>query len=161
MEKDNFNIIVDTREQQPWNFKTYSTVSQKLDTGDYSIEGLENVVTIERKKSVNEFATNITEKRFKDWVARLGEVEFAFVLLEFSLEDVLRYPAGSSIPKRMWSKIKISPNFIIKNLLDLQLKYNIKVMFCENHHFAEHLAEQIFKRIYYIDKNRRDDNETG
>ncbi len=160
MANEDFNIIVDTREQQPWNFKTYGTVSQKLDTGDYSIEGLENLVAIERKKSVNEFATNITEKRFKDWVERLGNVEFAFVLLEFGLEDVLRYPAGSSIPKKMWNKIKISPNFIIKNLLDLQLKYNIKVLFCENHHFAEHLAEQIFKRIYYIDKNRRDNNET-
>ncbi len=70
MANEDFNIIVDTREQQPWNFKTYGTVSQKLDTGDYSIEGLENLVAIERKKSVNEFATNITEKRFKDWVER-------------------------------------------------------------------------------------------
>lgn len=161
MSEDDFTIIVDTREQQPWNFKTYGTVSQKLDTGDYSVVGLENIVTVERKKSVNEFATNITEKRFKDWVGRLADIEFAFVLLEFGLEDVLRYPVGSNIPKRMWSKIKISPNFIIKNLLDIQLKYNINVLFCENHHYAEHLAEQIFKRVYYINKNRSKDHETG
>jgi ERCC4-type nuclease len=160
MQNDDFTIIVDTREQQPWHFKNYATANHKLDTGDYSVEGLEKIVTIERKKSVNEFANNIVEKRFKDWTSRLSEVEFPFVLLEFSLDDVLRYPVGSNIPKRMWDKIKISPNYIIKNLLELNLHYNINVVFCDNHRNAEHLAEQIFKRVYYLDKNRRKSDET-
>lgn len=160
MQSDDFTIIVDTREQQPWEFSHYATSKNKLDTGDYSIEGLENIVTIERKKSVNEFANNITEKRFKDWTQRLSEIEFAFVLLEFSLTDILRYPIGSNIPKKLWDKIRISPNYIIKNLLELNLHYNIKVMLCDNAANAEHMAEQIFKRIYYLDKNRRKSNET-
>ena len=160
MQSDDFTIIVDSREQQPWDFKNYATAKQKLDTGDYSIEGLENIVTIERKKSVNEFANNITEKRFKDWTGRLSEVEFSYVLLEFNLSDVLRYPVGSNIPKRMWDKIRISPNYIIKNLLELNLNYNIDVIFCDNAANAEHLAEQIFKRIFYLEKNRRTNDET-
>lgn len=160
MINNDFTIIVDTREQQPWEFKHYATAVQKLDTGDYSVVGLENLVTIERKKSVNEFANNITEKRFKDWVGRLSLIEFPFVLLEFSLTDILQYPIGSNIPKRMWDKIKISPNYIIKNLLELNLHYNINVILCDNHHNAEHIAEQIFKRVYYLDKNRRHNNET-
>jgi ERCC4-type nuclease len=160
MENEDFIIIIDTREQQPWHFNHYATAVQKLDTGDYSVVGLENIVTIERKKSVNEFANNITEKRFKDWVGRLSTVEFPFVLLEFSLSDILRYPIGSNIPKNMWNKIKISPNYIIKNLLELNLHYNINVILCDNHRNAEHIAEQIFKRIYYLDKNRRNKNET-
>lgn len=160
MENEDFTIIIDTREQQPWHFPQRATAIQKLDTGDYSLIGLENIVTIERKKSVNEFATNITEKRFKDWVGRLATVEFPFVLLEFSLSDILRYPIGSNIPKKMWNKIKISPNYILKNLLELQLYYNINVILCDNHYNAERLAEQIFKRIYYLDKNRRNNNET-
>ena len=155
-----FTIIIDTREQQPWEFKNYGTTVAKLDTGDYSIDGLQDVVTIERKKSVNEFASNITEKRFKDWVGRLSKLEYSFVLLEFNLEDVLKYPVGSNIPKRMWDKIKISPNYIIKNLLELHLNHNICVLFCDNHKNAEHIAEQIFKRIYYIEKNRRRPDET-
>ena len=159
MEENDFTIIVDTREQQPWHFKNYATAISKVDTGDYTVQGLENIVTIERKKSVNEFANNITEKRFKDWVGRLSDIEFPFVLLEFSLTDILNYPIGSNIPKRMWNKIKIRPNYIIKNLLELNLYYNINVVLCDNHRNAEHLAEQIFKRVYYIDKNRRSDND--
>ena len=154
MQNENFTIIVDSREQQPWDFKHYATAKHKLDTGDYSIEGMEHIVAIERKKSVNEFANNITEKRFKDWTSRLSNVEFSYVLLEFNLSDVLRYPIGSSIPKKVWNKIKISPNYIIKNLLELNLKYNIEVIFCDNAINAEHMAEQIFKRIFYLDKNR-------
>ena len=36
-------IIIDTREQKPWGFSSYSnivTTSRKLDNGDYSIIGL-------------------------------------------------------------------------------------------------------------------------
>lgn len=157
---DNFTIIIDTREQQPWNFKNYELTSAKLDTGDYSIEGLQDFVTIERKKSVNEFANNITEKRFKDWIDRLSKIEFAFILLEFSINDVLKYPAGSGIPQKMWSRIKISPNYIIKNILEISMIYKIPVLFCDNHSNAEHMAEQILKRAYYTDKKRRKADET-
>ena len=55
---DDFTIIIDTREQQPWTFEHYTTANRKLDTGDYSVEGLENLLAIERKKSINEIANN-------------------------------------------------------------------------------------------------------
>ena len=61
-----FNIIIDTREQQAWEFPRHATANKKLDTGDYSLAGMEEVLCIERKKSVSEIASNITEKRFED-----------------------------------------------------------------------------------------------
>ena len=79
MTNDSFTIIVDTREQQPWTFDNYVTANQKLDTGDYSILGMENILAIERKKSVSEFANNITESRFKDVVARLSQLKHSFL----------------------------------------------------------------------------------
>jgi ERCC4-type nuclease len=149
MKNEDFRIIVDTREQQPWSFEDYSTSIAKLDTGDYSIEGLEDTICIERKKSVSEVANNITESRFKDVINRLKEIKYPFVLLEFDLYDVLRYPVGSNVPKRMWSKIRISPAFIMKNILDLELKHNIHVIFCGDEVNASKLAGMIFKRMYY------------
>lgn len=149
MKNEDFRIIVDTREQQPWFFEDYSTTVAKLDTGDYSIEGLENFICIERKKSVSEIANNITESRFKDVIDRLQTIKYPFVLLEFNLDSVLKYPVGSNVPKRMWNKIRISPAFIMKNILDLELKHNIKVIFCGNHSNANKLAGMIFKRMYY------------
>jgi hypothetical protein len=149
---DDFTIIIDTREQQPWTFEHYTTASKKLDTGDYSIEGLEELLCIERKKSINEVANNITESRFKDVVSRMSTFKYAFLLLEFDLENVLSYPIGSNLPKRLWDKVKISPQFILKHLLELQINHNIKVLFCGDQSNAEKLAEAILKKVHYIER---------
>ena len=62
---DDLKIIVDTREQQPWSFDFNEIAVAKLDTGDYSVAGLEEILCIERKKSVSEIANNIVDKRPK------------------------------------------------------------------------------------------------
>jgi hypothetical protein len=156
-----FTIIIDTREQQPWSFSEYVVANKKLDTGDYSIDGLQEIFAIERKKSINEIANNIVEPRFKDVIARLSQLKYSFLLLEFSMTDVLNYPIGSNLPKKMWDKVKITPAFIMKNILDWQLKHNIKVLFCNNASNAEKIAEYILKRIYLTTSiERKKSNET-
>lgn len=152
MNDPDFTIIIDTREQQPWQFSHFATAHKKLDTGDYSIDGLQHLLCIERKKSVSEFANNIVESRFKDVIIRMSQLKYSFLLLEFDLEDILIYPIGSTVPKRMWDKIKISPTFLLKNILELQLNHNIIVYFCGSSSNAEKMAEYIFKKIYYIEK---------
>lgn len=147
-----FTIIVDTREQKPWTFPHQATASHKLDTGDYSIEGYESVLAIERKRNVAEVANNITEKRFKDVVDRLSKIKHSFILLEFDLQDVMTYPIGSDIPKRLWDKIRISPAFILKHLIDLQIDHNIKIIFCGNSANAEKMALSIMKKIHKLEK---------
>lgn len=151
MKNSDFTIIVDTREQQPWAFENYATAHKKLDTGDYSIEGLQHLLCIERKKSVSEFANNIVESRFQDVVMRMSQLKYSFLLLEFSLHDILIYPVGSTVPKKMWDKIKITPAFLMKHILELQLQHNIKVYFCGNSSNAEKMAEFILKKINYVE----------
>lgn len=151
MNKYDFTIVVDTREQQPWEFPNYTIANRKLDTGDYSIEGLENILCIERKKSSSEFANNIVESRFKDVIERMSNIKYAFLLLEFDLKDLLVYPIGSTVPRRMWDKIKISPAFLLKNILELQLNHNIIVYFCGDADNAGKMAEHILKKIHYIE----------
>lgn len=148
---NDFTIIVDTREQQPWTFDNYAVAHRKLDAGDYSIEGLENILAIERKKSVNEIANNIIESRFKDAIARLAQHKYAFLLLEFDIQNVLNYPIGSNLPKRLWDKIKISPAFLMKHILEWQTEHNIKVMFCGSSSDAESVAEFILNKVYYLE----------
>ena len=153
MNNPDFTIIIDTREQQPWSFDHYSKANIKLDAGDYSIQGLQHLLGIERKKSVNEIANNITEPRFKDAIARLAELKYSFLLLEFDIENILNYPIGSNLPKRLWDKVKISPSFLMKHVLDWQLVHNINVIFCGDSSSAERTAEMILKKIYYIEKD--------
>jgi ERCC4-type nuclease len=146
---DQFTIIVDTREQQPWEFELYATANKKLDTGDYSIEGLEHVLAIERKKSVSEIANNISESRFKDVLERLSKIPYKFMLLEFDLEDIYNFPIGSNIPKRLWSKLKINPKYLLKCLTEIQLNYGIHIVYCGSTENAKKMAESIIKKVYY------------
>jgi ERCC4-type nuclease len=148
MLKHDYTIIVDTREQKPWSFPEHTIAVSKLDTGDYSIQGLEDILCIERKRNVSEIANNITEKRFTDVLSRMSKYRFPFILLEFELNDVLDFPIGSDIPKKLWDKIKIKPQFILKNLIEMCLLYNIYVIFCGSKANAEIYAESIMNKVY-------------
>ena len=148
MTPQDFTIIIDTREQKPWTFNDHLTCHAKLDTGDYAIKGLEHELCIERKRSVAEIANNITENRFVDVIDRMDKIPLCFLLLEFNLDTVLNYPVGSGIPQRLWSRIRISPQYILKHLLELQMKHNIKVVFCGDAANAEILALAIMNRVY-------------
>lgn len=148
MTKDPFTVIIDTREQLPWEFGLHITAKKKLDTGDYSIEGLENILAIERKKSVSEIANNITESRFKDVLNRLGAIPHSFMLLEFEIDDIYSFPVGSDVPKKLWDKLKISGNYIMKYLVEAQLNHNIHILYCGSAETAERVAVGIMKRVY-------------
>ena len=147
-----FNIIIDTREQQAWEFPKHTTANKKLDTGDYSLGGLEDILCIERKKSVSEIASNITEKRFEDVLERMTAYKYTYMIFEFSLTDVLMYPQGSEIPRHKWKYIRISPNFILKKLSEYMGKYNIRIIFGDSSKNAEKIAMALMRRVYEIER---------
>ena len=100
MNNIDFTVIVDTREQQPWTLKYHSTAIQKLDTGDYSVQGYEDLICIERKHSISEFVSNMSEKRFLDVLNRMTKYKYSYIVMEFNFDDVLNFPIGSDIPKK-------------------------------------------------------------
>ena len=147
-----FLVIKDTRERDGWYFKESNycqgMVDKKLDTGDYSVEGLEDVLCIERKGSVSELANNIVDKRFDRELERMRSFEFRFLLLEFSLEDVRAFPVGSDIPKRTWDKLRVSGNFLMKKISEIQTCYGVHVIPCGDKFSAWHMASSIMKRVH-------------
>jgi hypothetical protein len=145
---DPFTIIVDTREQMPWEFGFHVTSKKKLDTGDYSIQGMESIFTIERKMSVSEIANNITENRFKDVLERLSKIPHSYIIMEFDIEDIYTFPVGSDVPKKMWEKLRIKGNYIMKILLEASINYNVHLLFCGDADNAERTAISLIKRIY-------------
>lgn len=148
MKADDFTIIVDTREQNAWEFGNHTTSRTKLDTADYSIEGLEHLLAIERKQSVSEVATNITEKRFPAFLERLSLIPHKFMLFEFDLEDVYNFPVGSEIPKNKWDKLKVKNNYILKQISLFHIKYGIHTVFCGGADNAEKMAVRIMRTVY-------------
>ena len=90
-----FFVIKDTREQSGYYFSKYGTcagmVEQKLDTGDYSIQGFEDKICIERKGCVEELAINLGSKKhaFMNEIERMKDFPYKFLVFEFSLTDLM------------------------------------------------------------------------
>ena len=149
----NFTVIKDTREQEGYHFSKYDKcegmVERKLDTGDYSIEGLEERICVERKASPEELATNLGQKKhaFMNEIERMKPFRHKFILLEFSLQDLVDFPEGSRIPESQKAKVKISGKYMLKMLMEFQLKHNIHVVFCGNKYNAFLTLTSLFKRI--------------
>jgi len=64
---DKFSIIRDTREKEGWNFDFYSSCaieSRGLKTGDYTLEGLEEILEVftEMKQGILKFVPGMTRR---------------------------------------------------------------------------------------------------
>jgi len=112
-----YKVIRDTREQNGWTFMAgkacEGTISGTLKTGDYSIEGYQDILTLERKGSIAELATNLVEDRFERELERMESFKYAFMILEFSMDDLIKYPKGSGIPSYQMKSVKLNPFFYL------------------------------------------------
>jgi len=128
-----FTIVIDSREQTPYEFKDKPSIVKGLKTGDYSILGYEDRFAIERK-SYQDFVGSIGSgrERFEREIQRGAEMERFAVVLEFDLKNVWsKYISSKRYIKTKDGKSpKTHPNSIINTALMWTLKYNIPIFFC-------------------------------
>jgi len=145
-------VIRDTREKagHGWKWRKagicLGTQVEKLNTGDYSLLGFENILAIERKGSVSEWANNIVKPRFERELERLALFQYAYVLLEFTESDVKIYPACSGIPRYKWQYLRFGGTFILKRTYEMIEKYpTIHFVFCGTS--GKQIAKDIFETV--------------
>lgn len=142
-------IVRDTREQAPFafqnvdeNFDVIHVVDKALDTGDYSIAGFENRITIERK-SVSDFYQSIgaDRERFEREAERLAKMEFAAIVIEGNWKDI-----WDERP----STIQMSAKSATHTILSWQVRYGIHFHLSEHRRHAEiatfHLLRHFWKQ---------------
>jgi hypothetical protein len=144
--------IIDTREKEQYRYvfaeEFGQPLVQKLHSGDYSLEGLEEIFAIERKRTVAEIAQNITEKRFADWTSRLGALEFPYILCEFSYSDIYNFPRFENLQSYIKRKIRVTGPYVTSKLLQLNVDFpRINIIFAGNKAYANYLAECIMLKI--------------
>lgn len=148
-----FTVIKDTREQDGYHFSSFTTcagmIEKKLDTGDYSIVGLEDKICIERKGCVEELAVNLGQKKhpFLDEISRMRNFPHKYLILEFSLEDLIKFPEDTRIPIKNKASVKITGRYMLKCLIEFQLYDSIQILFCGDKYNAFLAVSSIFKRI--------------
>jgi hypothetical protein len=143
-------IIKDTREKENfgWDFPCEVKV-RKLDTGDYTLEGLESYIIIERKCTPTEIGMNlgVDIKRFERELVRLKDFTLAYLVCEFSLSSLLAFPKGCRIPASKLSKIKLTGKFLVSELSSLCKKYEIELIYTNGREDAISKVWDIFQLI--------------
>ena len=83
-------IIIDTREQLPYDFGDNPVRFQKLEVGDYSLVGLESLVVCERKRHTELASCLGTQReRFLAEIERGSELKRLHVIVEASFKGVM------------------------------------------------------------------------
>jgi hypothetical protein len=152
LKASSYVVIRDTREKpgHGWTFDKSATCGgtkvSTLKTGDYTLVGYEDILCVERKGCVREFAMNLLQKRFEAELVRMTKFAVAVVVLEFDFEDIIRWPEGSGIPKYKWRKLKVRSSLLLKKFWDLKIAYpNIQFMFAGYH--GKEAVSSLFKRV--------------
>lgn len=132
-------VIVDTREQLPWKFPGFEYQVQALKSGDYSLAGYENQVSIERK-SLNDFIGTLTKgrERFERELKRLESCRYKCVVVETDLAAIFNHEYNSAM----------TPKSVIGLVLRLMMDYNIPVFFASDRNIAAKFAISFLKRAY-------------
>jgi len=131
-------VIIDTREQLPYNFTLESTRAA-LKTGDYSLAGLESVVSIERK-SLDDFIGCITagRERFEKELSRADTLERFWVVIEANL---------TSIESGLY-RSKVNPESVLGTLAAWSNRYKVCFMFADNRKSGQKLTERLLKHAW-------------
>lgn len=131
---EDFTIIVDTREQKPWVFDNSKLGTLK--TGDYSIEGYEDRIGIERK-STDDFAQSIGKgrTRFMKEMERAKRIKHFCIIIEGSWYDLF---VGNY-------RAQTLPASAIGTAMSIMAKYQIPVILAETRKQAQTLAQKFLR----------------
>jgi len=138
-------IIIDTREQLPYSFSHPSEI-RTLKTGDYSIEGLENSVVVERKRH-NEIVQCMTweRDRFERELERSNKFRRFHLVIEASMNGILNclyedWPNGTH------------PHSIRGTLIAWQNRYpSLRIWTPGDRETAQTLVEHLLKKSWTDD----------
>ena len=142
----NYKIIVDSREQKPLWKK--NIIVKKLNIGDYSIEGYENKISIERKSLGDLFGTlGKGNKRFKKELEKSKEYDYFAIVIEGSFLSCL----NKKFEGAHFSKMK--GYIITKIIFTLHIKYGINIFFTNGRVESKSIIKHIFNSYINIYSN--------
>lgn len=134
---ESFTVIVDSREQKPYRFERMAVAA--LPAGDYSIQGLEGEVAIERKSRQDAYASlGSGRARFERELQRLSRLKYAAIVVESTLPDFLTPPPFT----------KMNPKAAVNSLIAWSVKYRVCVFFAGDRVHAQTLTRRLLEKYW-------------
>ncbi len=133
-------IVIDTREQTPFVFpEGVQTVSGTLQSGDYSLQGFTDLVTIERK-SLPDIVGCIGQgrDRFERELMRLRGYRYKAVIIEANLKQC---EAGK------W-RGKILPQQLLGSIASWRVKYGVEFIYACNADFGAKETYRLLRKFH-------------
>lgn len=123
-------VLIDTREQDPLplyaNHRNWIGGEKRvaLKTGDYTVEGMEGVLALERKSLPDVVACTVTyRRRFLAVCSRLARFRWKAILVEATFEDLKEGFDSYDIPS------DVHPNAVCGTLDAIEAKFGIPVIY--------------------------------
>ncbi|MDQ1333635.1 MAG: hypothetical protein QG552_585 [Thermodesulfobacteriota bacterium] len=142
-------VLVDTREKTPFDFSRFTNwIGQvkrcKLSVGDYSVQGMEEILALERKTISDLITTVIQERpRFFRMCERLSQYRWRALILEASYEDI-KSPYDDEFTVA-------HPNAVSGTLDALEARFGIPVIYTSSYRLLaeEKAASWLSKHFTY------------
>jgi ERCC4-type nuclease len=123
-------VLVDTREREPFPLHTShpnwigGERRVTLKTGDYTVEGMETLLSLERKNLADLVACTVTcRRRFLAVCGRLARFRWKAILVEATFEDIKGGFEPFEIPS------DVHPNAVCGTLDAIEAKFGIPVIY--------------------------------
>lgn len=139
-------VLIDTREQNPFSFSRFhgwfAGIEKKpLKLGDYSVVGLEEICTVERK-DLSDLVHSFTVERsvFIDRLRQMGSYPQRLLVITAALSQV----------KSPYSYSTVSPNKIIQSLIAASVGLQVPFLCVETHELGEEIvASYLYQAFLY------------
>jgi hypothetical protein len=146
-----YSVCRDSREKRGFgwwfeeNLQCDGTIIKTMRTGDYSIDGMEDTLVIDRKGCLSEFAANLTDKRFEREMERMSHIDQSIVMLEFEYEDFENWPKSAGLTNNQIAQVKTSAKFLRKKVHEFCERYGVRFIFAGSD--GQEIANDIFLEV--------------
>jgi DNA excision repair protein ERCC-4 len=143
-------IVIDTREQTPFVFpEGVQTVGGTLQSGDYSLQGFTDLVTIERK-SLPDMVGCIGQgrERFERELIRLRGYRYKAVVIEANLKQCEAGGWYKPVTTNGKPKKGITPAQLLGSIASWRVKYGVEFIYACNAEYGANETYRLLRKFY-------------